>query len=363
MGTQKLVGVGDRGGYNSIRFELLPTNSMEEPIIMKSLHCFSSFIQLRAIATLTFKQSIRQPLYLVLTLTALALIGMQPFIAIFTFHDHLKLVADGGLATLIGFGWIIGVFCAHECLNQDIANNAITLIVAKPVKKSTYFLAKQMGLLAALCLYFILTAIGMLAALRIARDQFDIDWSLALIYYGGLIAAGIGGGLKNYYTRKSFSASTIFFLALLFLGLVFYLFQTRPDYAIIGKESSPAFGLVFKTLILILMPILVMGVFSAICSPHCNLVMNLGVCSLIFGVGLVSDYFFNVDGNVLAWALHAVIPNWQLFWMTDALSLNHDIPLSYCLTASGYGLFLIFQFNLIAWLVFRKMEPGNPVIH
>ncbi len=317
------------------------------------------FRPLLAIVLISFKQCVRQPLYLVLTLSALLLIGIHPLIAVFTFEDHLKLVIDGGLATLMGFGWLLGVFSAHHSVNQDFATNAITLIMAKPVNKSIYFIAKQLGLLAALSLYFLFAAVGVLASARIARDQFDLDRGLATGYFGGLILAGIVGGLIHYFKRKSFSASVLSILAIFWVGMSGHLLL-HPHGNVSDIASIPAWETMLKSMILIHMAILVMGVIAAVCSLRCNLVMNLGICGLIFMVGLVSDYFLNVNGYHIEMIFHAVIPNWQLFWLTDALTLNQSIPQSYCLWALGYGLFLMLEFNLIGWLLLADMEAGAP---
>lgn len=56
--------------------------------------------------------------------------------------------------------------------------------------------------------------------------------------------------------------------------------------------------------------------------------------------------------------LHAVIPNWQQFWMADALTAEHPIPFSYVLHAAFYALLVISATIIIAHLAFQAREIG-----
>jgi len=63
---------------------------------------------------------------------------------------------------------------------------------------------------------------------------------------------------------------------------------------------------------------------------------------VVFAVGLMSDYLLGAHAreNWLWAALYGFIPNWQLFWMADALESEKQIPWSYvgqaCTYVAGY---------------------------
>ena len=62
------------------------------------------------------------------------------------------------------------------------------------------------------------------------------------------------------------------------------------------------------------------------------MVPTLAICSALFLLGLVSDYFWGERAKAGSWwasILYAVTPNWQLFWLADALEGTQKIPLSY----------------------------------
>jgi len=87
-------------------------------------------------------------------------------------------------------------------------------------------------------------------------------------------------------------------------------------------------------------------------------VPTLAICSVVFLLGLMSDYLFGrvAAQNKLAAFLYAVLPNWQHFWMTDALSGDGTIPWVYVVRVAGYALFYLA--GVLCWgiLAFRRME-------
>jgi len=74
---------------------------------------------------------------------------------------------------------------------------------------------------------------------------------------------------------------------------------------------------------------------------------------------LVSDYFWGTRakaGSCWASILYAVTPNWQLFWMADALEQNNEIPLSYLGEALGYATAYIGAILALALTLFEDRE-------
>ena len=86
---------------------------------------------------------------------------------------------------------------------------------------------------------------------------------------------------------------------------------------------------------------------------------SLAICACLFMLGLVSDYFFgqsSSDGSISAIALRTIIPNWQLFWIADALYGERTVPWSYVTNAFGYAVaYLVFALSL-AMAMFEDRE-------
>ena len=53
-----------------------------------------------------------------------------------------------------------------------------------------------------------------------------------------------------------------------------------------------------------------------------------------------------------------MVPNFQFFWMVDALNEYRLIPLSYVVSTSGYALAYIAALLLLAMALFETREVG-----
>ncbi len=74
--------------------------------------------------------------------------------------------------------------------------------------------------------------------------------------------------------------------------------------------------------ILILFALWILAAVALACSTRFDTIPTLAICSAIFLVGLMSDYFFGLPAAKGSWwasMLYSVVPNWQLFWLADAI--------------------------------------------
>jgi hypothetical protein len=73
---------------------------------------------------------------------------------------------------------------------------------------------------------------------------------------------------------------------------------------------------------LILFALWILAAVALACSTRFDTIATLAICSAIFLIGLMSDYFFGrlaAHGSWWASILYSAIPNWQLFWLADAI--------------------------------------------
>ena len=90
-----------------------------------------------------------------------------------------------------------------------------------------------------------------------------------------------------------------------------------------------------------------------------DVVPTLAICSALFLMGLMSDYFWGERAKAGSWwasILYTVTPNWQLFWLADALEGNNNIPLSYLAEAFGYACTYIAATLAVALMLFEDRE-------
>lgn len=307
------------------------------------------------IALNTFRETLRQPIYFLLLLTALVMIGFFPTLTLFVFREQVKLVVDSALATMMLFGWGMAVLCANNTVSREIANGTVLMVLSKPVNRQAFLAAKILGILAALALFAGLAGLGTLVAVRVARDQFALDNTAIALYFGALALGCAAGGLNNYFTRRSFPmAATVGLLVLVPLAtLVVAAIPPQAGVERLRWGLAPALALIgFSTLAL--------GALATALSTRLDMVPNLVVCGCIFLLGLVSDYLFGrfAGSNPFAFLAYNLVPNWQLFWMADALAADRAIPWSYVGWGALYTTLCLLLFTILAAVLFREREVG-----
>jgi hypothetical protein len=126
----------------------------------------------------------------------------------------------------------------------------------------------------------------------------------------------------------------------------------------VDKEGSfQAFGKetdwrLLPAALLILMALWLLAAVALACSTRLDMIPTLAICTAVFLIGLMSDYLFGRQlddkvANPSIWqtlgiwvssVLYTIVPNWQLFWLSDALEKGRTIPWSYVGKAMGQPL-------------------------
>jgi hypothetical protein len=57
-------------------------------------------------------------------------------------------------------------------------------------------------------------------------------------------------------------------------------------------------------------------------------------------------------------ASYAVLPNSQVFWLSDAIQQKKDIPLAYLMPSMAYGIAMIVAVLCVAVAMFQRREVG-----
>ena len=74
--------------------------------------------------------------------------------------------------------------------------------------------------------------------------------------------------------------------------------------------------------VLILFALWILAALALAASTRLDIIPTLAICSAFFLVGLMSDYLFGRRAEQGSWwgtVLYTVMPNWQNFWLADAL--------------------------------------------
>jgi len=297
--------------------------------------------QFRNIAVNAFMELVRQPIFLLL-MTGSVL--FEIFLAVpyyFAFGDEMKLVKTSALAVMLLTGLFGAVLSASASLAREIRSGTALAVLSKPVGRAQFLLAKFAGLAAALTLLAYVNLIGVMTASWMAFDAYGKTNVQDIAIFGGAIALAYAmAGFSNYFLRRPFVSDAVFaFVAMVTLA-AFVIFQFTVQMQSLGERAAVDWRLVPAGL-LILFAFWIFAAVAVACSTRLDMIATLAVCSAVFLVGLMSDYFFGLPAAHGSWwasALYSAVPNWQLFWLADALETGKStFHWAYVGKALGYA--------------------------
>jgi len=283
--------------------------------------------QFITIATNAFMELVRQPVFLLLMTGSLL---FQIFLAVpyyFAFGDEPKLVENSALAVMLLTGLFGAVLCASSSLAREIRTGTALAVLSKPVGRARFLLAKYVGLAGALTLLAYVNLIGVLLASWMSFDAYGKTDVLALGILGGaVLMAYLLGGFGNFFLRRNFVSDAVVALVVMITLAAVFIFMFTKQKESLSVDSHVDWRLL-PAGILILFALWILAALDIACSTRLDIIPTLAICSAFFLVGLMSDYFFGRRAELGSWwasTLYTIVPNWQLFWLADALETGKD---------------------------------------
>ena len=341
--------------------------------------------QFITIATNAFMELVRQPVFLLLMTTSVIfeIFLATPFY--FAFGDEPKLVKNSTLAVMLLAGLFGAVLSASASLAREIRTGTALAVLSKPVGRAQFLVAKYAGLLVALTVVTYVNLLGALLASRMAFDAYgSTDLFAVGVFALAVVLAYLLGGFSNFFLRRPYVSDTVFCLVLMvtvaFIVINFYSKEVKPQAFATGVDWR-----LVPAGVLVLFALWILAALALACSTRFDMIPTLAICSALFLLGIMSDYLFgrraepiwrydlqaeatssrfspsqkallkeiaekyDKDKNGLlepgeravisesdkarlkqagmggaAWAsiLYSVTPNWQLFWLADALATD-----------------------------------------
>jgi ABC-type transport system involved in multi-copper enzyme maturation permease subunit len=316
--------------------------------------------QFVTIASNAFMELIRQPVFLLLMTVAASFEVFLACVNYFGFGEEPKLVKNSALAVMFLAGLFGSVISASASVAREIRSGTALAVLAKPVGRAQFLLAKYAGLAVALILLAFVLCIAALLASRMAFDAYgDIDYPGLGVFCGAIVLAYAIAGFTNFFLRRPFVSDAVMAVVIM-VFVAFLVLQYIPrdpgrmqlDYKGIDWRIIPASAL-------ILMALLIVAAMALACSTRLDMIPTMSVCSALFLLGLMSDYFWGTRAKAGAWwasVLYAVTPNLQLFWMADVLNGTQPIPAGYIGKAGAYALGYIGAVLALALVLFQDRE-------
>lgn len=376
------------------------------------------FEQTIAIIRNTFFESIRQPIMLVVLLISTIMIILSNPLSAFTMANDQRMLIDIGMATVFLCGALLAAFIATTVLGQEIENRTALTVISKPVGRPIFVLGKFFGVagalaLATLYMSLVFMLVELHAVLQTVRDPLHLP--VLTFGIGAAVIGIISAVWCNYFYNKVFASSVICFITPLLALAYFFSLMFSHDFT--PQAISTSFkGQLWMALFGVFMSITVLTAIAITTSTRLGQVMTLTITIGVFLGGLLSDWYFGqkIQGMEKVWLQraslqdlthseeyvrtvhmyggeiqtitetiqvsdvpladmaqgseylmyfihnlgYAIVPNFQVLWLSDAVTQEHIIPSSYLLKTTIYGVFCIIFALSAAVFLFQRREVG-----
>ncbi len=172
-----------------------------------------------ALATITFKEGIRNRSLFGIALLALFLFGLNITVAGFFMRDIGKVTVDMNLSALSFAGLLLVFFVGVNLMAKDIDRKTIHLVLSKPISRAQYIWGKYLGI------------------------QFFVSVSLLLLFLCSCLTVGL---LLNLYPNYFIGFSWLNFVVACFFVLVKFSVLTAIVVFFSSITSSSLITLIFS---------------------------------------------------------------------------------------------------------------------
>jgi ABC-type transport system involved in multi-copper enzyme maturation permease subunit len=318
--------------------------------------------KLFTIAKNTFIETLRQPIYAVIIIVALFLFFISPSLTMYTMSDDNKLLRELGLSTLFLTSLFIAIFSASGAVAEEIENKTITTVLTKPVQRPIFIIAKFLGVAAAVVLAHYICTIALIMAIRhgVLESVSDThDWTVIATAAVVVVGSFLLSAFFNYaYDWKISSTAIVLTAVFATFGIAFLAFIDR-NWQFNPKNNGINSLDIYGSVLLLLAAMIIVALAIAL-SSRFNIVVTLSSCIGIFLLGLTSDYAFGKFAETNLWAKIGkfLVPNLQIFWISDAIYEGSDISLKYMLITASYALCYTIAILALAVALFQRRQVG-----
>lgn len=318
--------------------------------------------QFMALARLTALEVIRQPICLILATTSAALMALAA-VQSYQFGEDGKFARDSALAIHFFFGLITAAYGACTALSREFKSGTVLAVLSKPVSRNLFFLAKFAGIAALIVVYSACAVSCTLLCEKASPKLYSISWGPLMLVAGSIAAAYVLAGVANFFLRRPFSSTALVLLAAFLLLSLGYTAVTENRAAVSmiveGHSMQVSTALQWRLLpagALVTLALLALAA-GALCLAAVFDTMPVVLLSVsVLFLGLVSDYLFGQRAGLVGRLAHRLVPDWQLFWLTDFLTAGGTIPWGYVAQAFVYTVFIVGAFLSAGTLLFAVRE-------
>jgi ABC-type transport system involved in multi-copper enzyme maturation permease subunit len=139
-------------------------------------------MKIKAIASNTFKEAIRDRILYLLLFFAVISIVFSRLLALLTVGDRVKIIKDVGLASLSLFGALMAILMGTGLVYKEIDKKTIFTLLSKPIRRSQFLIGKFAGLVLTLFVMIFLMSLIFMALLFFHTFKIEGKLFIAIFY-------------------------------------------------------------------------------------------------------------------------------------------------------------------------------------
>ena len=282
------------------------------------------------IAAATFKEAIRQPLFLTLLAVAVVVLLVNTFLPFFSLGEDVKMLKDCGLATLLICGLLLAVWTASTSIADEIEGKTAMTLLSKPITRRQFVVGKYLGIMEAVLLLLAVTGAVL----------------LFLIYFKfGYDAKESGKEVTPWYVMERIAGTT----------------KAIPMFE---PQRLAETVQVIPGLVLLFFEVAVLGAISVAISTRLPMVVNMTACFAIFVVGHLTPVLVLAEGTgggievvrFVGQLVATVLPGLEHFKIEGAVATERIVPPIYLGYAALYTAAFSAAAILMAFILFEDRD-------
>ena len=215
-----------------------------------------------AIARITAKEAMTQPLfYVLLAIGGFALL-LFPFVPYNTFGEDVKVVKDEGLTLIMILSIVLALWTASLSIAEEIEGRTALTVLSKPIGRCSFIIGKFLGIVGPVAVMFILLGSLFLATVsykvvydarentmpeptrvECAEEMIQVVPGLALAFLEAIVLTSISVAIS---TRLPMQANLVICVSIYVLG---HLLSTLANAGAGQLEMVPFVGTLFATVL------------------------------------------------------------------------------------------------------------------
>ncbi len=293
-------------------------------VVAVGMMLFNYLTRAGTIARATIKESLRQPVFVLLTLLALFVISANYWIPFFTLGSDTLVFKDCGLQTILICALLLAVWTASMSVAEEIEGKTAMTLLSKPINRRQFILGKYMGILQTALILILITGTYLVVStyFKVGYDQRESGKEVAAYVEWDAWRPVLAG------ERLRSAADNL------------------PALALISFEVA------------------IMTAVSVAISTRAPMMVNMVTCFAIFVIGHLTPVLvqssFQGDSLVFvrffAQLLATILPTLDNFNMSTAVATGAPIPANYLLFAALYCVVYSTAAVLLAFLLFEDRD-------